>query len=252
MQLVSRHLFALFVFLFSSSATAFFGFSNPEIKLKLPDSVVEGNLVPVFILADNYANDPVTSLSLDVPSNPESFQRAFAIKFAEPQPRVFISTRFRVATLGESVIRVTTTTASGKTSTAEARTNVVSKPVVFTDPDSLATTFQAGYRFPTTEIGQTVVNRQRIRGDSKHIRISSTIFHPMLPEIGSEKSYYVDKVVITIGDAAFAELHPSPVMSNNLFFAFDLGADAAASAPVMFEWHDTRGHSFNGVVGNTP
>lgn len=251
MQRVFHSVLLVLVFLFPWHVHASFGFSAPEIKLTLPKSIPGGNLVPLNVFADNFSDDPVTTLSLDVPSNPRGYQRAFAIKFATPQSRVFISTRIRMASHGDSNIVVTATTVSGKTSTSEMRTTV-SEPVSFNDPVGLATIYQGAIKFPTTEIGQIALFKKPIRGDSDHVRVSSMIFHPMLPEIGTEKSYYVDKVMITVGGTSFADLDVTPVMSNNPFFSFDLDAKATASSPVRLEWHDTRGHSFNAVDGTLP
>lgn len=251
MQRIFYSVFLVLALLSPINASAFFGFSNPEIKLTLPDSIVEGNLVPIYIFANNFTDDPVTTLTLDVPSNPDGYQRAFAIKFANPQTRVFISTRIRMASGGDANVLVTAESASGKILTSEMRTTVL-EPARFNDPVSLATVFQGTFKFPTTEVGQIALVKQPIRGDADHVRVSSMIYHPMLPEIASEKSYYVDKVIITVGGVSFADLETSPAMSNNLFFAFDLDARAATSSPVKFEWHDTRGHSFNAVDGTQP
>lgn len=251
MQRVFHSVFLVLALLSPINASAFLGFSNPEIKLTLPDSVVEGNVVPVYIFANNFTDDPVTTLTLDVPSNPDGYQRAFAIKFADPQSRVFISTRIRMASRGDANVLVTAGTASGKILTSEMRTTV-SEPVRFNDPVSLATEFSGAFKFPTTEVGQIALVKKPIRGDADHVRVSSMIYHPMLPEIASEKSYYIDRVMITVGSASFAHMEVTTAMSNNPFFALDLDAKAAASSSVKFEWHDTRGRSFNAVDGTLP
>lgn len=228
--------------LMPSLALAFFGLSSPELKGQLPNSVEEGNMVPIFVEAKNYTDDPVMSITVDVQGNPTGLQRAFEVKYESPLERAFISSRVRMASFGNSAVIITATLKSGKQATTQLQTNV-SKPTAFDNLDLLTYEFKGGYKFPTNEIGQTIVAKKPIRGDSNHHRVSSMIYHPMLPSMQGSPDYYVNKMQIYIDRQLFATVLPTPAMSNNAFYAFDIDANTA-DKPVLIEWQDTRGHNF--------
>ncbi|NCP38719.1 MAG: hypothetical protein GW821_19105 [Shewanella vesiculosa] len=223
-------------------ALAFFGLSSPELKGQLPNNIVEGNMVPIFVEAKNNTDDPVTSITVDVHGNPAGLQRAFEVRFEKPQERVFISSRIRMASTGNSNVTISATLKSGKQTTTQLHT-IISKPTAFDNPDLLTYEFKGGYKFPTNEIGQTIVANKPIRGNSNYYRVSSMIYHPMLPSLQGSPDYYVNKMQIYIDGNLFATVLPTPAMSNNPFYAFDIDANVA-DKPILVEWQDTRGHSF--------
>lgn len=151
-------------------ALAFFGLSSPESKGQLPNSVEEDNIVPLFVEAKNYTDDPVTSITIDVHRNPPGLPRAFEVKYDSPLEHAFISSRLRMASAGNSTVTITATLKLGKQTTTQLQTNV-SKPTAFDNPDLLTYESKGGYKFPTNEIGQTIVANKPIRGDSNHHRV---------------------------------------------------------------------------------
>lgn len=219
-------------------------FSAPELKVVLPNQVEEGNIVPFLMEAKNYSDDPVMSVTVDVQGNPAGLQRAFEVKFTNPQERVFISSRVRMASAGNSNVAFGVTLKSGKQTFTQLQTNV-SKPTAFDNPDLLAAQVQFtwGFKFLTDEIGQTVVANKAISGNSNYRRVSSMIYHPMLPSVQGSPAYYVNKILIYIDGNVFATVFPTPAMSNNAFYAFDIHTNVA-DKPILIEWYDTRGHTF--------
>lgn len=233
---------AIVLMLIPSLASAFFGFSSPELKGQLPNNIEEGNMVPIFVETKNYSDDPVTSVTVDVDGNPTGLQRAFEVKFANPQESAFISSRVRMASFGKSNVTINATLKSGKQTATQLQTNV-SKPTAFDSLDLLTFEFKGGYKFPTNEIGQAIVVKKPIRGNSSYHRVTSMIYHPMLPSLQGGPDYYVHKILIYIDGNLFATVLPTPAMSNNAFYAFDIAANVA-DKPVLIEWQDTRGHTF--------
>ena len=199
-------------------------------------------MVPIFVEAKNYSDDPVMSITVDVQGNPAGLQRAFEVKFTNPQERVFISSRVRMASAGNSNVALGATLKSGKQTFTQLQTNVL-KPAAFGSLDLLTFEFKGGYKFPTNEIGQTVVANKPIRGNSNYRRVSSMINHPMLPSLEGSPDYYVNKILIYIDGNVFATVFPTPAMSNNAFYAFDIDTNVA-DKPILIEWYDTRGHTF--------
>jgi len=223
-------------------ASAFFGFSSPELNGQLPNSVEEGNMVPILIEAKNYTDDPIVSVAVDVLANPVGLQRAFEVKYTTPQERAFISSRVRMASSGNVTVAISAILKSGKQNTTQLHTNV-SKPTAFDNIDLLTYEFKGGYKFPTNEVGQTVVANKPIRGNSEYRRVSAMIYHPMLPSLQGSQDYYINKILIYADGKEFVTVFPTPAMSNNAFYAFDINS-AIGDKPIKVEWQDTRGHVF--------
>lgn len=232
----------------SMSANAFLFGSTPEIKVQIPSTIDDGNLVPVIVQALDFDDDKVVAIELAVPSNPDGYRQPISMRYVTPRKDGYLSTRVRLGgQAGTATIMATVVLASGqrKTGTASAQIN---KPVDFSSPESLNSIFQGGLKFPTAQIGQVAFIRKPINGKPFSL-ISTSIYHPMMPGIAGTPSRYVKQIKFRSGGNDFATAETSPTLSNNLFLQFIVDNEADK---LTAEWLDTGNRTYSGEEGMRP
>lgn len=245
---MERWFCAIALFAVSTSANAFLFGSNPEIKVQIPNTIDDGNLVPVLVQALDFDDDKVVAIELAVPSNPDGYRQPISMRYVKPRKDGYLSTRVRLGGQpGTATIMATAVLASGqrKAGTASAQLN---KPVDFSNPESLNSIFQGGLKFPTAQIGQVAFIRKPVNGKPFSL-ISTSIYHPMVPGIADVPGRYVNQIKFKSGGNDFATAETSPALSNNLFLQFIVDNEMDK---LTAEWLDTGNHTYRGEEGMHP
>lgn len=229
--------------LYASAASAFLGFGDPKVEVVTPNQVVEGGIVPIYVRAASFENDPIKSISLTLEGNPAEQQKAFILKLEKPRPMVFISTRIRLSSAGVSPLTVRVTQVSGQVLTKFFQTGNVIKPVDFSNPDALNVVFQGSYVFPKDEIGQPQLRVGKKKGDSSELEIKGRLHHPMLPSTKTTPGLCITSVDFFYENENIGTFETGSALSNDPFLQLSIKDDRSVGTARMV-WKDAQGHSF--------
>lgn len=228
---------------YAASAGAFFGTGDPKVEIVIPDQIVEGGIVPIYVRADNFGGDPIKSISLTLEGNPANQQKAFILNLEKPRPMVFISTRIRLASSGVSQIMVQVNQSSGKVLTKFFQSGNVRKPVDFSNPDTLNVTYQGSHIFPKDEIGQPQIRVMKKKGDSSELEIKGLLHHPMFPPTKNDPGLFVNSVDFFYEYEKIANFEIGTALSNDPFLQLSIKDDRSVGTAKIV-WKDVKGNSF--------
>lgn len=228
---------------YAASASAFFGIGDPKVEIVTPAQVVEGGIVPIYVRADNFGDDPIKSISLTLEGNPADQQKAFILNLEKPRAMVFISTRIRLSSSGVSQIMVQVNQLSGKVLTKSFQSGNVLKPADFSNPDMLNVTFQGSHIFPKDEIGQPEIRVMKKKGDSSELEIKGILHHPMLPPTKNNPGLFVNSVDFFYEKEKIANFEIGTALSNDPFLQLSIKDDRSVGTAKMV-WKDVKGNTF--------
>lgn len=235
------------IFATSLNAHAFFDLSSPELIINIPDRVEQANYTPISIAAKDFNKDRIKQLDVFIDTNPEGLKNPISITFTNPQQAISSSHRVRL-TNKNSTITTKITTESGKTKSATSFTNVIN-PIDFSNVDQITVIYPGdAKRLKTNEIGQTISIINPKKNENSITVIGGTIFHPMLPPIDGEASYYIDSMDISINGSPFAYVSYSPAHSNSMLFLMNINDPDKNYNSVEFKWHDTRSKTYTSTA----
>lgn len=228
---------------YTVSASAFLGIGEPKVEIVTPDQIAEGGIVPIYVRADNFGEDPIKSISLTLEGNPVDQQKAFTLNLEKPRAMVFISTRLRMSSSGVSQIMIQVNQSSGKVITKSFRSGSVRKPVVFSNPDTLNVTFQGSHVFQKDEIGQPQIRAMKKKGDSSELEIRGLLHHPMLPATKDDPGLFVNSVDFFYENEKIANFEIGAALSNDPFLQLSIKDDRSVGTAKMV-WKDVKGNTF--------
>lgn len=229
-----------------TSASAFLGIGDPKVEVTTPNQIAEGGVVPIYVRADNFENDPIKSISLTLEGNQVGQQMAFVLNLEKPRHMVFISTRIRLSSSGVSPITVQITPVSGKILTKTFRSGNVVKPVDFANPDTLNVVFQGSFVFPKDDLGQPMLRVSKNKGDASELEIKGLLHHPMLPSTKTDKGFFINSVVFFYENENIGTFETGSALSNDPFLQLSIKDDRSVGTAKMV-WKDVKGNSFEGT-----
>lgn len=219
--------------------------SNGVVKIRtVTQTIEEGGITPVSILATGFEADPIDELELAIDTNPENFQKALKVKFENPQAAFVIGTRVRISTNNPATLTARLTQKSGRKFSQSATTGSVLKPVNFQNPESLNVIFRGGIKFPTNEIGQPLMRVAPSKEISGFTSVMGALHHPMLPQLENNQGFYVHTVQFFSKGFLFATYTLDATTSNNPFLQLDAAWPADSGSSKMV-WRDTRNLEFS-------
>ena len=216
------------------------GIDGQKIDVVVPSQIEEGGIVPINVNVDGFRDDPIVMLSLSIDGNPETHRRALVLSLEKPQSKVFMGTRVRMASGGSNPITIQIKQLSGKVVTKTLPSGSVSKPVDFSNPDSLNVTFKGAFVFPRDEVGQPQIMVQKKKGDDSTLEIKGLLHHPMSPATEGSQGFYVNSVDVYYENEKIATFEIGDTLSNDPFLQLNVKNNGSIGNAKMV-WRDSKG-----------